>query len=1138
MKKRLLSMLTAICLIFSSAAALPEGILSDLFFVGASAETSVDGFTLIPLEDDTYMITGYTGSETDLVIPSSFDGDSISSIKSEAFKDCSGLKSITIPDSITSIGYSAFENCNSLENINIPNSVSSIEGYVFWKCSSLTKIIIPDSIVSIGYCAFSDCSNLTSINIPDSVSSISDTAFLNCSCLESILVDEKNNSFCSVDGVLYDKSKNTLICFHGGKTGITIPNSVTSIGHCAFYDCTSLTSIIIPSSVTSISASAFYDCTSLTSIAIPSGVTSIDAYAFWNCSSLTSITIPNSVKEIPTDCFYDCTSLKAVIIPNGVTKIGDSAFRNCTSLKNIKIPDSVTRIDYGAFENCSSLESVIIPYGVEAIGEWTFSNCSSLTNVTLPDSVKYIGWSAFENCSSLKSIIIPDSVKRIYMYSFENCSNLTSISLGNNVTEIGPSAFEGCVNLSSITIPESVTVIGNHAFKGCEKIETVFIPKNVELKDDKSVFDGCTSLQNISVDENNERYCSINGVLYNKDVTTLICYPAAKEELIIETSATTINDYAFSGCNKLESIRIPATVKNINAYAFENCKNLTDVYIPNSVTSLLYTFSNCTNLKTVRLPKQIDVILGGVFENCTSLTDVVIPSEVDAIGEIRYFYDFAYSAGNFKGCINLVNVSLPDSLRMIGDNTFSGCSSLNEIIIPSSVEKIGVRAFLDCTKLNSITIPQSVTWIGEEAIGYRCSGKDENGRSIYEKKDNFIIRGYSGSVAELYAQKNGFTFIPLDESAHEHSYTSKVTKAATCTENGIRTYTCSCGDKYTESIKATGHSYTSKVTTAATCTEAGVKTYLCTKCGDMYTETINPVAHKYTSKVVSPTYTAQGYTLHTCSVCGYSYKDNYKAKLTRKSITSATVTGITNKTYTGKALTQTPVVKLSGKTLKSGTDYTVTYLNNKAVGTATVRITGKGSYTGTITRTFKIQLANVSGFKNVAVTANSIKFTWNKVAGADGYVVYLYNKSAKAWKRVAKTTSNTYLVSKLNSGEAYALTARAYKTVSGKEVLSPSFTNYKTSTNPAKVSFSVTSKSKGAVTYTWKKVTGATSYAIYYKATSGASWKRVATVGNTKTGYTKTGLKSGTGYFTVRAYRTYEGKSYGSAFDTKSTKVK
>ena len=159
---------------------------------------------------------------------------------------------------------------------------------------------------------------------------------------------------------------------------------------------------------------------------------------------------------------------------------------------------------------------------------------------------------------------------------------------------------------------------------------------------------------------------------------------------------------------------------------------------------------------------------------------------------------------------------------------------------------------------------------------------------------------------------------------------------------------------------------------------------------------------------------------------------------------------------------------------------------------------------------------------------------------ADGYVVYLYNKSAKQWQRYAKTTggNNVQLVNKLNSGEAYALTARAYKTVNGTEVLSPSFNNYKTSTNPAKVSFSVTSKSKGAATYTWSKVTGATSYALYYKATSGAAWTRVATVNNSTTSFTKTGLKSGTGYFTVRAVRTYEGKAYGSAFDTRTAKVK
>ena len=493
-----------------------------------------------------------------------------------------------------------------------------------------------------------------------------------------------------------------------------------------------------------------------------------------------------------------------------------------------------------------------------------------------------------------------------------------------------------------------------------------------------------------------------------------------------------------------------------------------------------------------------------------------------------------------------------------------------------------------------------------------------------------------------------------DIAATGHSYVPEVSKSATCTENGLMTYTCSCGETYTEPIIASGHkyvdtvvdptctesgytlhrcsacgdsykdtytfpighSYTSKVTKAATCTTDGVRTYLCTECGDTYTETITATGHQYEVRGIAPTTEAQGYTEHTCSVCGDSYRDNYTDKLPYTDIaTCAATLSSSSYTYDGTAKKPTVTVKNGSTTLKSGTDYTVAYKNNTnagtatvtitgkgsytgtasktftikkasianfaatlsvstytyngsakkptvtvkngsktlttsdytvayknntAVGTATVTVTGKGNYSGTLSKTFTINLANVTGFKNVAVSANAIKFTWNRVSGADGYVVYLYNKAAKKWERYAKTTggNNVQLVNKLNPGEAYALTARAYKTVNGKEVLSPSFTNFKTSTNPAKVSFSVTSKAKGTATYSWSKVTGATSYALYYKASSSASWTKVASVSNSTTSYTKTGLKSGTGYFTVRAFRTYEGTTYGSAFDTKTAKVK
>ncbi|MBR2042722.1 MAG: leucine-rich repeat protein, partial [Clostridia bacterium] len=168
----------------------------------------------------------------------------VTSIGSFAFYNCS-LTSVTIPDSVTSIGGSAFENCTSLTSVNIGNSVTSIEDYAFCDCTSLTSVTIPDSVTSIGITAFYDCSSLTSIE-----------------------VSEKNQNYSSVDGVLFNKAKTELICYPEGKTNkdYTIPDSVTSIGWCAFSYCTSLTSVTIPDSVTSIGYRAFDDCDSLKTV--------------------------------------------------------------------------------------------------------------------------------------------------------------------------------------------------------------------------------------------------------------------------------------------------------------------------------------------------------------------------------------------------------------------------------------------------------------------------------------------------------------------------------------------------------------------------------------------------------------------------------------------------------------------------------------------------------------------------------------------------------------------------------------------------------------------------------------------------------------------------------------------------------
>lgn len=173
------------------------------------------------------------------------------------------------------------------------------------------------------------------------------------------------------------------------------------------------------------------------------------------------------------------------------------------------------------------------------------------------------------------------------------------------------------------------------------------------------------------------------------------------------------------------------------------------------------------------------------------------------------------------------------------------------------------------------------------------------------------------------------------------------------------------------------HSYLELVQKQPTCTDSGETDFFCHLCGHKYSETVPKTGHKYTSKVVKPTYDSNGYTEHTCSVCGSSYKDDYTAKLVRKNISDSSISGISNKTYTGSAIKPIPTVTINGKTLTNGTDYTVSYKNNTNVGTATVTITGKGGYTGTVSKTFKIKAASVakadiSGIKNKAYTTKTI----------------------------------------------------------------------------------------------------------------------------------------------------------------------
>ena len=285
--------------------------------------------------------------------------------------------------------------CLFLKSLVIPDSVTNIGDYAFWGCTSLKSLVIPDSVTHIGNGAFNACSSLKSLVIPASVGNIIGNPFSGWNgelkCLSPYFIYDNK--------VLFDKDKSKIIAFRDkNTTSYVIPDSVSCIEFCAFWNCHSLKRLVLPDSVSSIGDWAFWNCRSLTDIVIPDSVNSIGDRAFEGCCSLKSLVIPDSVSSIGESAFDGCTSLSSLVIPEGVTSIGHCAFRGCYSLSNIVIPNGVTSIGASAFSRCKSLVEVVIPDSVTSIGYWAFDGCCSLKSLEIPDSVTSIGFGAFSYC--------------------------------------------------------------------------------------------------------------------------------------------------------------------------------------------------------------------------------------------------------------------------------------------------------------------------------------------------------------------------------------------------------------------------------------------------------------------------------------------------------------------------------------------------------------------------------------------------------------------------------------------------------------------------------------------------------------------------------------------------------------------
>ena len=494
-------------------------------------------------------------------------GEDVKSIGEHAFAEFQNLTIVRFPNGLTSIGINAFYRCPKLTEISIPSSVTSIEqssfesyltkveinsnaliskdygstyslrnlfginvkeyilgddvtsigNYAFAGSISLNSIIISNNVTNIGEMAFSGCYNLPSVNIPENVANIGENAFYGCTGLTTIQVESGNTVYDSREdcNAIIETADNTIII---GCQNTHIPNSVTAIGDCAFYNCSGLTAISIPNGVTSIGDSAFYECTGLTAISIPNSITSIGYSVFCGCSGLTAVNIPNSVISIGQYAFASCKGLTSITIPNSVKTIDEAAFTSCSNLSSITIPGSVTSIGYRAFQNCSGLTAIQVESGNTVFD--SRENCNAIIETTsntmvwgcmntiIPNSVTSIGKLAFSGCFGLTSINIPNSVTTIESNAFWECTNLTSISLPNSVTSIGSGAFTDCWNLATVIIGNALTNIGDGAFIRCSRLKNMYcyteqVPELGNNVFDSSHYDATLHVPEVSLEAYN-----------------------------------------------------------------------------------------------------------------------------------------------------------------------------------------------------------------------------------------------------------------------------------------------------------------------------------------------------------------------------------------------------------------------------------------------------------------------------------------------------------------------------------------------------------------------------------------------------------------------------------------------------------
>lgn len=533
-----------------------------------------------------------------------------------------------------------------------PIAMVGVLGY----CNDIISIKFPDTLTSIDHRTFFYCSNLKTVDIPASVREIGEYAFTGTKWMEN---KQNESSFVIVNNILIDGSTCT------GE--ITIPKGVTAIGNYAFS--TLKTSRDESTGTYSYPVTEYSNVTKVT---CNSELKIIGDYALLGCSNLTDVTINDGLETIGQQAFLNCSNLDSVSLPTGIKNVGHVAFNGTKFYNNIAADDGLKISDGVLLDGTGASGSVVIPNTVKVIADSAFyfntesKAYNELTAITIPGTVEKIPESAVASCKNLKIVTIEEGVKSIEKYAFLGCSILETVIIPSSVTSIGNYAFSGTKWLDNkrntagqvivngilidattcsgeVVIPDTVTSINSDAFNknttmtsvtipegkvdsigrmfsGCTGLQSINLPKSV-TEISYGAFSDCTSLTAINVTEDNPVYSSSDGILYDKNKTELITYPAAKGgTYTMPETVTTIAANAFDNCDNLEEVVLSSKVDSVSPNAFGTSNDDTDTKV------------------NVKVPEEMDVS-GVGLENIKAAKHVII-YVADGSSAYLYLKDF------------------------------------------------------------------------------------------------------------------------------------------------------------------------------------------------------------------------------------------------------------------------------------------------------------------------------------------------------------------------------------------------------------------------------------------------------------------------------------------------------------------